>query len=79
VAGDVLETVKGPLQVIDPHVLPAEVRATPQTRKAAMTRGLCRNYRFKISDFRSSLTTELSSHAPLKSQISNFKFEIPKC
>jgi hypothetical protein len=32
-AGDMLKTVKGPLQVIDPHVLPAEVHATPQTRR----------------------------------------------
>jgi hypothetical protein len=40
VAGDMLKAVNRPLQVIDPHALHAEAQATPESKKAAIARGL---------------------------------------
>jgi len=73
VAGDMLKTVESPLQVIDPHALPTEVPATPQTKKAAIARGLVcpKTVNCKLSTVNFSLTSELSSHALL-----DLKFKI---
>jgi len=58
----------------------SELHNSPQITKAAIARGLLNfstfNFRLSAADLKvgaTPLTTELSSHAPLKSQISNLK------